>query len=226
MSSPVADALEQTRPFFDDPFYLPTYQEVVKAFGERQERWSKLGAYMGGRGLFFCEYYTQDYLEALATHLEPRIHSERQTTILEVGAGVGRLSKALGKVITDPLVTIVATDLSEGRSYPGVEKIDYREALKKYQPQVVLSAWMPYLVDWTPSFRQTSSVEEYLLIGESGSYGASGTPVTWDREVVAADGFSMTWLHNLGDLQLNVMSCFDNPEEIASSSTTVSFVRE
>lgn len=226
MPNRTAEILEETRPFFDDPFYLPEYREVVKAFGERQERWSKLGAYMGSQGLFFCEYYTQDYIEALVAHLEPRMQSERQTTILEVGAGAGRLSKALGKVITDPSVTIVATDRSETRTYPDVEKIDYREALKKYQPQVVLSAWMPYLVDWTPGFRRTPSVEEYLLIGESGSFGASGTPATWDRELVAADGFSMTWLHELGDLQLNVMSCFDDPEEIASSSTTVSFVRE
>lgn len=198
MANRITEIPQDLRPFFDDPFYLPSYAEMCEKFGGRDGMWSELISHSRAQKQFFCEYYTKDYIEALGEHLQPRLTADRQTTILEVGAGVGRLSKALGDILVDQSVAIIPID---SRPFPGVEEIDYREALKKYQPNIVLCAWMLDGKDWTPDFRQTPSVEEYLLIGEAaGSMGASGTDETWDREVIGADGFRVKWLHELGDL--------------------------
>lgn len=53
--------------------------------------------------------------------------------------------------------------------------MDYKEALKKYKPDIVISSWMPYTEDWTKDFRTFSSVKEYILIGEPDN-GCCGHP--------------------------------------------------
>ncbi|MBP7807179.1 hypothetical protein KA047_01645 [Candidatus Saccharibacteria bacterium] len=210
--------------FFEDPFYLPTYDDVVERFNDHDGMWGYLGAQMGAQGMFFCEYYTREYIEGLAEHLMQRADANQETIVLEVGAGAGRLSRFLGGAITHPNVTIIPTDLSDGRMYPGVEAIDYKQALQKYEPSVVLSAWMPFQSDWTAVFRQTPSVMEYVLIGEAGPGSASGTDATWDSIMLAADGFTMNQLSSLARYQLSLMTSFESGEALCHS-TTVSFLR-
>src|SRR5207247_924817 len=78
--------------------------------------------------------------------------------VLEVGAGRGDLARAL----RERGLPVVATDdgswLDGRRSWPGalptdVEPLPYATALARYQPGIVLCAWMPLGEDWTPAFR-------------------------------------------------------------------------
>jgi len=60
-----------------------------------------------------------------------------------------------------------------------VEMMDFREALELHRPHVVICCWQPMGVDWTKEIRATSSLLEYLLIGETGD-GICGRPwETW-----------------------------------------------
>ena len=99
-----------------------------------------------------------DKLEKILKKLKPKL-------ILEVGAGDGTLSK----ILSDRGFNIIATD---NYSWPfrkrffKVEKIDYKKALEKYQPDVVINSWMPLGTDWTKDFRKTKSVKHYITIGE------------------------------------------------------------
>lgn len=99
-----------------------------------------------------------DELEKILKKLKPKL-------ILEVGAGDGTLSK----ILNDRGFNIIATD---NYSWPfkkrffKVEKIDYRKALEKYKPDVVINSWMPLGTDWTKDFRKAKSVKHYITIGE------------------------------------------------------------
>ncbi len=124
------------------------------------------------------QVYTVEFIDSLAAYLRDRlrIYSKGigQLTILEVGAGDGRLTRFLkNKFLTDGTeVDIIATDSKdwEDRSLTNssgdVEILSYLEALKKYQPEIVISCWMNINVNWTADFRNTPSVNEYLLIGD------------------------------------------------------------
>ena len=80
-------------------------------------------------------------------------------TVLELGAGTGRLAHFLQDQLADSRpgginVRVVATD-SGGWALKGasagigkVEKLGFVKALEKYQPEVVIVAWMPMGTDW------------------------------------------------------------------------------
>lgn len=98
-------------------------------------------------------------------------------SVLEVGAGDGALSHHLRRRGVD----CTATDSGSWRIFPQfqVERLDVESALAKYRPTLVVAAWMPLGVDWTQAIRSTSSVQAYILIGESDG-GACGHPwLTW-----------------------------------------------
>ena len=48
-----------------------------------------------------------------------------------------------------------------------VEPFSYQEAIRTFQPNMVLASWMPLGEDWTDEIRKCESVEEYILIGEA-----------------------------------------------------------
>lgn len=45
------------------------------------------------------------------------------------------------------------------------ESLDVKDALNKYNPDIVITSWMPKDCDFTPYYRDTQSVKEYILIG-------------------------------------------------------------
>ena len=99
-----------------------------------------------------------DELTKILKKINPRL-------ILEVGAGDGSLTK----ILFNRKFNIVATDSYDWpfrNRYFKVEELKYKEALKKYQPDVVIGSWMPLGTDWTPDFRKTKSVNHYIIIGE------------------------------------------------------------
>jgi hypothetical protein len=100
-------------------------------------------------------------------------------------------------------------------------------ALRRYQPAVVLCAWMSMGADWTAAIRAAPSVLEYVLIGEV-DMGVSGRPwETWgvgragEVPPYARDGFERIPLGALAVLQI---ARSDTPH-VRFHSHTVAFRR-
>lgn len=105
----------------------------------------------------YC-FYTRELLQVLAA----RIGSKK---CLEIGAGNGVLSRFL----QDAGVNAIATDnhsWSNSIAYPSsVEKLSAKDALTKYQPEVVVCSWPPPGNTFEKMVFRTKSVELYIVIG-------------------------------------------------------------
>ena len=216
-----------------NPDYLPSRQEVLDVVkpdlhddaDSRRERFFKHDE-MKEMGY---ELLNQEFIEAFANYLVSRIEQyqkdDKPVTILEVGAGTGRLARFINEKLRSKAPSkfeFFATNLKDGKydktpAFP-VEEIGYKEALKKYNPTIVISSWMPYEDDWTADFRANSSVQEYILIGERASTGQGW--LTWgdpfegahsieEREELEKqepphelDGFDMNCLEDVSDQQI------------------------
>ena len=162
-----------------DPNYLPSSQDIFLAFGRN----------LGRKFQEFCfddehpvyEFLNSEHLTALSDYFALRSSdlgatSEKPLIILEVGAGNGRLSHFLREKLGEDekgLVEVIATDANVSKDtnpygispvFP-VEHITTDEALRQFNPDIVICSWMPYRADWTPVFRATKSVKEYVLLG-------------------------------------------------------------
>lgn len=131
------------------------------------------------------EFLTAEYVSGLSAYLTTRqLQIQRQVaedgngttkktvTVLEVGAGNGRLSHFLRRKLKAPSAStslgtfqVVATDsggwklkgadaLSAVEDFVPVEKLGFEAALAKYNPDVVLVSWMPMGEDWTEVGRE------------------------------------------------------------------------
>lgn len=102
--------------------------------------------------------------------------------ILEVGAGEGLLGKCLSKELENEII------LTDDHSWweredikienKDVLKMDYKTAIKKYNPDFIIASWIPYKRWWTKEFRNCESVKGYILIGE-GPGGCTGSDMDW-----------------------------------------------
>ena len=190
-------------------------------------------------------------------------------TVLELGAGNGKLSHFLKEELLrreggehGERVRVEATDsfgwgLKTGNavtggsfidsSFAAVEDMDYKRALEKYAPTVVLVSWMPQGEDWTKDIRATASVKEYVLVGEADDGCCGDNWHTWGNHAFfsptdgpkariggdtaeaaapevppyVADGWTRHDLGDLSDLQL----CRFDSEEFVGNSRTVVFRR-
>jgi hypothetical protein len=223
-----------------DPSYLPSNREISIAFESEPDEWTK-----------FClekdspiyECLNKEFIDSLSEYLSQRVgglkvSNDQPITILEVGAGSGRLTHFLQQKLEQAIpgkVRIVATDSGEGKlkvSFP-VERLDNKMAIKKYKPQIVICSWMPFEKDFSADFRAAASVKEYLLIGETA--GCCGDLwLTWgckdgeeDGEIppYKADGFEYV---KIPEIEKNQISRIDEPELIGycPKSGTVSFRRK
>lgn len=157
----------------DNHNFLPRYKQVEKFF----DSWMQWYDFCFNSKKPIFEILTEEYLNALTNYCAKRIERYGASTknpllILEVGAGSGRLSYFLQKKLNElisGMVKVVATDSGKLNIKPefAVEKATCKQALKKYQPDIVLCSWMPYQIDFSADFRQTDSVKEYILIGET-----------------------------------------------------------
>lgn len=126
-------------------------------------RLSLLMSYCRVFGIY--QILNREFNDALADEIE----NLNLRPVLEVGAGTGELSAALRR---RGIELAAVDDFSEPLPERAVgsadrpEKMDYREALERYRPQLVLCSWMPGGRDWTVDFRATDSVRAYILIGE------------------------------------------------------------
>ena len=105
----------------------------------------------------YC-FYSRELIEALAEMVASR-------NCIEIGAGDGTLARFL----MDRGVKITATDNYSWKNaveYPeGVVKLDAREALGSYAPEVVICSWPPSQNDFERQVFNTPSVQLYIVIG-------------------------------------------------------------
>jgi len=105
----------------------------------------------------YC-FYSNALVEALAGMIAAR-------SCLEIGAGDGTLTRFL----KDRGVQLTATDnhgWSNAVAYPEwVVKLDAREALAVYAPEVVICSWPPAQNDFERYVFTTPSVQLYIVIG-------------------------------------------------------------
>jgi len=108
------------------------------------------------RGIY-C-FYSRALVEALAGMIASR-------SCLEIGAGDGTLTRFL----KDQGVQLTATDnhgWKNAVAYPEwVVKLDAREALASYAPEVVICSWPPAQNDFERYVFTTPSVQLYIVIG-------------------------------------------------------------
>jgi hypothetical protein len=108
------------------------------------------------RGIF-C-FYSRELILALAAMIAGR-------SCLEIGAGDGTLARFL----KEQGVQLIATDnhgWEKSVIYPDwVFKLDAREALAKYAPEVVICSWPPAQNDFELDVFNTPSVQLYIVIG-------------------------------------------------------------
>jgi hypothetical protein len=230
-----------------DPHFLPSFSELSEQLNQlsfnNQKPWLEL--INDPRHRVF-EFLTKEYVNALSGYLSLRAFElggtpENPITILEVGAGNGRLSHFLTQSLaerSEGRVKLIAVDSGEWDldSLFQVERLDHQAALSKYQPQMVIFSWMPPNQDYTKDFRQAPSVQEYVLIGEADENTCGDPWETWGKAQMAydedvaevkwiapheADGFVRHEHEELRNQQLSRLSIVFFLER----STTVSFIR-
>ncbi len=192
----------------EDTTYLPTRKEIVEAF---ESHANELLDFCHKHYIF--EFFTVEYVQALAEHINTKkasIKPKDEMVVLEIGAGNGKLTHFLNKFTKDN-IRVIATDSGEwdlNENVFSVEKIDHKEAIKKYCPDLIICSWMPMGVDLTPDFASF----EYILIGVP-DYCA--TREVWDRGVI---------LENLRELQICRTDMIGLPSP--SNSVTMLFEKE
>ena len=179
---------DQIRERLNDPNFLPTHEQAVKFFKSLTDAIQR-DNYFHDKEKPVYEILNEEYLNACSDYLAQRAQEfgaskDKPVTILEIGAGNGRLSHFLRQKIEEKvpgLVKIVATDSGKQgiKDDFDVEELDHKKALEKHKPDIVISSWMPYSVDFTKDIRDFESeadgeikrVQEYILIGEKDSTG-------------------------------------------------------
>lgn len=210
-----------------NPAYLPKYEDVYKAFFNHDD----FIRFCFNKNKPTYEILTQEYIHKFANYLvETSKQYDKPMTILEVGAGNGRLTHFVQEElqkqgVTD--ITLIATDSGKNKipkNFP-VETVDYEGALKKYNPTIVISSWMPMGFDMSKAIRNTQSVQEYILIGEPATSGKEKE--TWKRSVYEKDGFAMKMMKDLMRLQISRtdMPWYDT-HDTDTSTGTFSFKRK
>lgn len=193
---------EQARIF--DLYTLPTRDKIAQAFSGVDEHALDLMRLSHSQ----FEVVNREFVDGLAAYVIERAQSfdrdsDDLVTVLEAGAGSGMLSYHLSQTLgqtANGQVQLIAVDSGKWgiTAMSHVETLDYRQALQRYQPRIVITSWMPLREDWTQAMRDTPSVQEYILIGETGT-GCSGLP--WE-----------TW-GNLFGLMMEIELCEDKNEK-------------
>jgi hypothetical protein len=172
-----------------DLHVLPSRDQVIDAF-KLDDEYALFHARLGVRQY---EVLNQEFVHGLAAYLVERAqviraNTDAPITVLEVGAGTGKLSYFLGQTLEQQAgqeVKLITTDSGKSKipTDHTVERMDHVESLRHYQPGIVIASWMPNRVDWTQDMRDTPSVMEYILIGEA-MYGCCGDDwETWGSPI-------------------------------------------
>jgi hypothetical protein len=231
---------EYLRSKINDPNWLPSYDEVAEIIDsysdddghskldlEEENKWF---AFLKDKVNPVFEIWTKEYIERLSSYLSERAvlyggTAENPITILEVGAGDGKLSHFLTmrlKETHSDAINLVTTSFQSKQfniplKHSNVETLSQKDAILKYKPNIILCSWMMPREDWTPDFRSEKSVLEYILIGPEGP---CGNDETWSR--------TYQELENLSEVQISRIDILHAPSKVPIIdfiSKTVSFRR-
>lgn len=242
-----------------DPLFLPKYDQLDQQLthlnnlkGNNNPEYKKWHQFVCSKEEPIFEFWTQEYIDGFGNYLAKRIKKLKGTennpiTILEIGAGNGKLSYHLKQKLNELVpgrYQVIAADSGKSmiKTIFPVKALPNKQALEKYQPEIVISSWMPPGVDFTKDIRDTKNVVEYILIGEQGGGCCGHNWETWGIKAGVAedaggdyvnklppykkDGFKADYdndqLYNLSLLQLSKMNLLDGH----NTSSTVSFKRE
>jgi hypothetical protein len=261
--STLEDESKRLQEDLKDPNYLPSYKKVkpiIDRFTDKRGNWllsetegKDLNQFMRDEHIY--EIFTEEYINGLSEYLKTRIETLSKTekihTILEVGAGNGKLTHLLTERLRDLIaeknIKLIATDSGDWKvtnSFQSVEPLGVKDALAKYHPEIVISSWMPPQIDWAADFRNNDSVQEYILIGPTGPTGSDDTwmrtreeyaEIYGDKELAARmqptsfnrDNFAWIQHPGLGKFQLSrldVNGCAKTSADFRSE--TNSFIKE
>ncbi len=171
---------EQIREKMKDPKFLPTRVELIKACeDEATHRYSdnEFSELVSFGGMYQNQYeiLTQEFVESLSKYFSERIkkyYSDKPITLLEIGAGKGRLSHFIQEELNKSIqgkFNIIATDSGKSKFQPDfpVTIKDAKESLKEYNPDIVFASFIPNMgtYDWTEDIENTESVKEYIVVG-------------------------------------------------------------
>lgn len=222
----------------NDPNYLASRDEILGFLGSLDDS-SRRDYLLGGSEEKRYEVLNQEFIASLASYLAERIgvlgkEADVPVTILEVGAGDGRLTHFLQGELDSQLpgrAQIIAIDSGEDQVKPAfsVETVGQKKALAKYKPQIVICSWMPLDKDWNRDFRTTLSVKEYILIGKPD---VCGNDRTYDER----EGFERFDLDEISKWQISRMEIAKGAkyfrreghwrENFKPDSATISFRRK
>lgn len=242
ISAETALQREAMREKLRDPSFLPTHEDIMEAFGPESDRdgvaykiWEDF-CRKGPRPVY--ELLNKEHLEAFSDYLVDRLNqlgatTERPVKILEVCAGNGRLSHFLRQMLerkAPGLTQVIATDSGESNLVPDfpVALAPHNQALTQQAPRIVICSWMPMMLDLTADFRKTTSVDEYILIGETDESISGDEIETWgmvnadETPRYALEGFERRDLKELSKLQ----TCRTDTPGHWFHSETVSFRRK
>ena len=135
----------------------------------------------------YC-FYSRELIDALCALIGDR-------KCLEIGAGDGTLARFLA----EKGLNIRATDdysWKHAIKYPQeVEMLGAKQALEKYEPQVVICSWPPHGNNFEQKIFSTRSVELYIVIGSMHRFSAGN----WES-YAAQDRFKWEIDKNLSSL--------------------------
>lgn len=174
-----------------DPSVLLTHKEISFIFNN-EYKWKDLESFCFDKENPTFEFLNEDFLNAFCNYLSQQIENlettkDKPITILEVGAGNGRLTHFLQQKLEQEMskkVKIIATDSGEWKLkvfFP-TEQLTNKMAIEKYRPEIIISSWMPHHQDFTKDFRLAPSVKEYILIGEANGGCCGDEEKTWGLE--------------------------------------------
>ena len=191
-----------------DPMYLPSVLDLSEL------NWRQKDDFMAHNPLGTSfQILNKEYVASLSVKLIDIIDWINQSTIkiLEVWAWNGRLThflrqKCLKKWFDGDMDFLSTDDYSwfwywnpeinmHENNCLNVEQINTENSIKKYNPDIIISSWMPNGIDWTTHFRGNENTKWYVLIWypEQCWTRESWEEIDWfKREIFRADG-NFSW---------------------------------
>jgi len=171
-----------------DPEYLPSLDELSEIKSD-QKTWNfGFSDFIAHNPLWTpFQVLNDEFIKWISEELLKIINkvSSKNIKILEVWAGSWRLSYFLKKELTientkKNIEIITTDDLSwfedentifdnheiylKNNEWICVENLDAKKSVEKYEPNIVISSWMPKNKDWTLFFKDNKSINAFILI--------------------------------------------------------------
>jgi hypothetical protein len=153
---------------------LPSYRWIYSNIFEASDL-GGASVFMGCNEFPIFQFYSKEFIKTLAESIK-KLDGK---TIIEIGAGDGLLSYFLQQ----EGINITPTDdhsRNDIKHPERVKKLSHKEALEKYNPEVVVISWEELNYDYSVEVLNHPSVKYLVWIGERG--GCTGSDKMWNYE--------------------------------------------